>query len=53
MVQSDILEVSNQQSDLRFKLQEASGLIEGLKARLEEAVQRLTNREKEQSALQL
>ena len=53
MVQTDIVEVSNQQKEARFKVQELSGNVEEVRGQFEEAVQRLTNREKEQSAQQV
>ena len=51
MVQSDILEVANQQKEARLKAQELTSNIEEVRGQFEEAVQRLTNREKEQSQL--
>jgi len=47
MVQSDMVQVANQQKDLRFKVTELSGHFDGAQTRFEEAIKRLTNREKE------
>ena len=47
MVQSDIVEISNQQKDARFKVSELTGRTEDIQGQMQEAVQRMTNREKE------
>ena len=53
MVQSDMVEMNNQAKISKEKMTELQNTSDEIKSKLEESIMRLTNREKEQAALQM